>query len=100
MLIDLSIIVFSTIKIPYSGFVLVLLFGTVKNALRIVLIKELYMPKEFDRYCKMFGITINDFKKTRKRVHKKEIIEIPKEKTVSTKKKSTSKKRTQKEATI
>ncbi len=104
MLIDLIVSVYLTIKIPYAGFVILLLFATIKNALRIALVNELYMPKEFDRYCKMFGITIRDFKKTKKRVKKKEVIEIPKEvvekPTTKTKKKTTKKKATQKEATI
>ena len=103
IILDLGISVFLTTKNPYSGFLLVLLFSTIKNVLRIVLVEELYMPKEFDRYCKMYGITVRDFKKERKVTKKKEVVVIPAEpvkKQAATKKKTTTKKRTQKEATI
>jgi len=100
MLLDLAITVFFTIQIPKSSFVIFLLFSTIKDVLRVVLVKELYMPREFKRYCKMFNITINDFKKTRKVKKKKAlVISFKGVKTTPTKKKSTSKKK-EREATV
>ena len=102
VLIDLAVTAFLTIQIPFSGFAILLLFSVIKNALRIVLVKEIYLPKEFNRYCKMFGITVSDFKKTRKRTKKETRIKITAtEKTKkTTKKKTTTKKKVQEEATI
>ena len=80
-----------------------LLFSTIKNILRVVLVQVIYIPKEFDRYCKMFDIKVRDFKKTRKRTTKREVIEIPvekEEKVKPTKKRTTSKKKAEREATI
>lgn len=103
LLIDLGLAVYLTIKIPFAGFVVFLLFSTIKNILRVLLVKVIYIPKEFDRYCKMFGIKVRDFKKTRRRVKKAQIIEIPvekEEKVKTPKKKKTSKKKVEQEATI
>ena len=102
LLIDLGVCVYLTIQVPFSGFVLFLLFCTLKNVLRIVLVNEIYFPKEFNRYCKMFGITIRDFKKSKSTRKKKEVLEIPLEKgkKVKTSKKKTTKKSVQSEATI
>ena len=103
MLIDLGLSVFLTIKIPYAGFYIFLLFSTIKNILRVVLVDVLYIPKEFNRYCKMFHITVSDFKKTKTKKKVKAVIEIPSQsitKEAPAKKKSVSKKKAHQEATV
>ena len=92
--------VYFTLKIPFSGFVLFLLFSAIKNILRVVLVNIIYQPKEFDRYCKMFGVTVRDFKKTSKKQRKNQLIEIPIEKEKTSKKKKENKKKVEREAAI
>ena len=80
MIIDIVLAVILTTKFSFAGFVVLIVFKLVKDLLRIKFVENLYIPKEFDRYCKMFNISIADFKKTRKKtvkVSKKEEIKIP-----------------------
>lgn len=85
MIIDIALAVFLTTKISFAGFLVVIVFKLAKDILRIKFVERLYIPKEFDRYCKMFNIKIADFKKTKKKSIKsveKEKIKIPKEETI------------------
>jgi len=82
MLFDIALAVFLTTKFSFSGFIVVIIFKLVKDILRIKFVDKLYIPQEFDRYCKMFDIKIADFKKTKKKTVKvtaKEKISIPKD---------------------
>ena len=103
LFLDLGISIYFTIKIPYAYFVLFLLFSTIKNIFRVVLVETIYIPKEFNRYCKMFGITISDFKEIKKKRKKKQLIVIPvekEEKQKSSKKKKETKENKESEATL
>lgn len=91
--------------IPFSGFLIIILLGFSKDIIRILLVDKIFIPKEFNKYCKMFHITIKDFPKKKEKVKKKErteVIKIPQEEIVekSIPKKKTSKKSTKQEATI
>lgn len=91
--------------IPFSGFLIIILLGFSKDIIRILLVDKIFIPKEFNKYCKMFHITIKDFPKKKEKVKKKErteVIKIPQEEIVekSISKKKTSKKSTKQEATI
>ena len=84
LLLDILVGILVNNYYPFMGFIVFLAFCLIKDILRIVLVNKIYIPKEFDYYCKLYGIKIKDFKKKRKvvpRVHKKkEYIEIPVEK--------------------
>ena len=54
--------------IPFSAYLVYLLSIVVKSILRVNYVETIYIPKEFNRYCKMFGIKIKDFPKKRKTV--------------------------------
>ena len=100
----ISILGLNTI-IPFSGFLIIILLGFSKDIIRVLLVDKIFIPKEFNKYCKMFHITIKDFPKKKKKVKKKErteVIKIPQEEIVdkSISKKKTSKKSTKQEATI
>lgn len=91
--------------IPFSGFLIIILLGFSKDIIRVLLVDKIFIPKEFNKYCKMFHITIKDFPKKKEKVKKKErteVIKIPQEEIVekSISKKKTSKKSTKQEATI
>ena len=65
-LIEIICAVYATTIIPYSGFIVFLCFNFFRDFLRITLVERIYIPKEFDYYCKMFGIKIKDFPKKKK----------------------------------
>ena len=80
MLFDIVLAVILTTKLSFAGFIVIIIFKLAKDVLRIRFVENLYIPKEFDRYCKMFNIKIADFKKTKKKpvkVTKKAEIKIP-----------------------
>ena len=64
---------------PFLGFILIPCIILLKEIARVYFVKIIYIPKEFDYYCKMFGIKIKDFPKKRKAVSKtkKETEKIP-----------------------
>lgn len=85
MLFDIVLAVFLTTKFSFAGFIVLIIFKLAKDILRVRFVENLYIPKEFDRYCKMFNIKIADFKKTKKKTVKvtaKEKIKIPADKTL------------------
>ena len=105
LIIDLIAVIYINSKFPFSALTVLIVFSIIKDLERVLLVEKIYIPKEFDYYCKMYGIKIKDFKKKRKTVSrvskKKEIIEIPNEEfDKQTTKKKTAKRRTQPEATI
>lgn len=67
---ELGVALFVNTKIPFSFFILFVLFKLLKDILRIVFVNKIYKPKVFDKYCKIVGIKISDFKKkpTKKKV--------------------------------
>ena len=70
IVIELGVALFVNTKIPFSFFILFVLFKLLKDILRIVFVNKIYKPKVFDKYCKIVGIKISDFKKkpTKKKV--------------------------------
>lgn len=70
LVIELGVALFVNTKIPFSFFILFVLFKLLKDILRIVFVNKIYRPKVFDKYCKIVGIKISDFKKkpTKKKV--------------------------------
>lgn len=95
MMLNVILAVYLNSKFPFLGFIIFILFSFAKDGLRVLLVNSIYIPKEFNRYCKMFHIKVKDFKKQRKRVSK-----VPSKKNLVT---TTSKKKenyTTKEATI
>ncbi len=82
LLIDIAIAVLVNLLIPFSCFVIFILLKLTSDILKIKLVDSIYIPKEFDKYCKMFGIKIPDFKKKRlvKKTETKEKVEINVEK--------------------
>ena len=105
LIIDILSVVLINAKYPFSALTVLLIFSFIKDLERILLVEKIYIPKEFDYYCKMYGIKVKDFKKKKKAVtkvsKKKELIEIPNEEyDKQTTKKKTAKRRAQPEATI
>ena len=70
LLVEVICCVYATIKIPFAGIYVLVGFSLLKDALRISFVNKLYIPKEFDYYCKMFNIKVKDFPK--KSVSKKQ----------------------------
>ena len=101
MLTDILLGIIINKKFAFYGLLIFLLFSIIKNILRIKLVKSIYIPKSFDKYCKLFNIKIDDFKKKKaiKEVIPKETIKIKvdekaiKEKKATTKKKTASRKK-------
>lgn len=91
VLIEIVLAVLISAKIPFAFFIVLPTLNVVRNILRISLVDKLYIPKEFNRYCKMFGIKIKDFPK-KKATTRKKVIDIPVDNTIYNKKTKTSKK--------
>ena len=72
LLIDLAISIKVNTIIPFSAFVIFITLSLLKDFLRIILVDEIYINKEFDRYCKRFGVKVKDFRKKRKTVKAKD----------------------------
>ena len=85
LVIELGVALFVNTKIPFSFFILFVLFKLLKDILRIVFVNKIYKPKVFDKYCKIVGIKISDFKKKVKLVDDQLIIEDKTSKTKSRK---------------
>jgi len=80
MIIDVVLAVILTTKLSFAGFIVLIIFKLAKDILRVRFVENLYIPKEFDKYCKMFNIKIADFKKTKRKAvksSKNEEIKIP-----------------------
>lgn len=92
VLIEIVLAVLISAKIPFAFFIVLPILNIGRNLLRISLVDKLYIPKEFNRYCKMFGIKIKDFPKKRVTTIKKKVIDIPVVDTYN--KKTTTKKKT------
>ena len=67
MLIELIIAVLLSVKVPYAFMIVFISLNLGRNLLRLTLVDKLYIPKEFNKYCKMFNIKIKDFSKTKKK---------------------------------
>lgn len=92
MSIELILAVLLNSKVPYAFYIVFTVFNIGRNLLRIYLVDKIYRPKEFNRYCKMFGIKIKDFPKKKTTTVKKNVIDIPVDNKVYNKKTKTSKK--------
>ena len=92
ILLEIVLAVLISAKIPFSFFIVLPTLNVGRNLLRISLVDKLYIPKEFNRYCKMFGIKIKDFPKKKATTIKKKVIDIPVTDTYN--KKTTTKKKT------
>lgn len=84
---------------------MIILLGFSKDIIRVLLVDKIFIPKEFNRYCKMFNLKIKDFPKKKEKMKQKErseVIKIPQEDIIDkkTSKKKTSKKSPKQEATI
>ncbi len=73
ILLDIGIGVFINSKYSFYGIIVFFLFSILKNIIRIRFVNNIYVPKRFQNYCKIFNITIDDFKK--KKEKKEEIPE-------------------------
>ena len=60
---ELGLALFINSKIPFSFFIVFVIFKLIKDILRVVLVNKIYKNKVFDKYCKLLGIKIRDFKK-------------------------------------
>ena len=69
---ELDLALFINSKIPFSFFIVFVLFKLLKDILRVVFVNKIYRPKAFDNYCKLLGIKIRDFKKP---IKKKKTVE-------------------------
>ena len=69
-------------RFPFYGMVVIVGFSFLKAFLRIRYIKEIYIPKEFDYYLKLFHISIKKKKKKKATIKKKTTRTAPKKKTV------------------
>ena len=72
IILEIVIAILINIKIPFSAFLVFMVCSFLKNSLRIKLVEKIYIPKEFNRYCKMFNIKVKDFPKKRTVKLKKE----------------------------
>ena len=105
MLVDIALAVLINTIIPFSCFIVFIILKLTRDILKIKLVNVIYIPKEFDRYCKMFGIKVSDFKKqknsTKKTVNEKVEIKVEKPEYESTERnKRKSKNTTLNKATI
>ncbi len=66
MIIDVVCAIFINRMIPFSAFLVFIFFSMMKDIIRIKLVDKLYIPREFNRYCRMFNIKVKDFPKKRK----------------------------------
>ena len=66
MLIDIAIAVLINLLVPFSCFIIFILLKLTRDILKVKLVDKIYIPKQFDKYCKMYGIKIDDFKKKKK----------------------------------
>ena len=92
MSIELILAVLLNSKVPYAFYIVFTVFNVGRNLLRIYLVDKIYRPKEFNRYCKMFGIKIKDFPK-KKATTRRRVIDIPVDDKEYNTKTKTSKKR-------
>ena len=92
ILVEIVLAVLISAKVPFSFFIVLPVLNITRNLLRISLVDKLYIPKEFNRYCKMFGIKIKDFPKKRSTTIKKKAVGISVADTYN--KKTTTKKKT------
>ena len=63
LIIEFGLALFINSKIPFSFFIIFVLFKLFKDILRVVFVNKIYKPKVFDKYCKLLGIKISDFRK-------------------------------------
>lgn len=92
ILIEILIAGLISSKVPFTFLIVLPILNIGRNLLRVSLVDKLYIPKEFNRYCKMFGIKIKDFPKKRTTTVKKKVIDISVTDTYN--KKTTTKKKT------
>ena len=92
ILVEIVLAVLISAKVPFSFFIVLPVLNITRNLLRISLVDKLYIPKEFNRYCKMFDIKIKDFPKKRTTTIKKKAVGISVADTYN--KKTTTKKKT------
>lgn len=92
ILVEIVLAVLISAKVPFSFFIVLPVLNITRNLLRVSLVDKLYIPKEFNRYCKMFGIKIKDFPKKRTTTIKKKAVGISVADTYN--KKTTTKKKT------
>lgn len=85
IILEIAIAIIVNIKIPFSAFLVFMVCSLLKDSLRIKLVEKIYIPKEFNRYCKMFNIKVKDFPKKRTVVKKeKETVKVQEKKRVYT----------------
>lgn len=90
LLLDIIIACIINRIFPFAAFFIFIMFSLIKNILRIKLVDILYIPREFNRYCRMFNIKIKDFPKTKKKAQKiKKRVEVEESVFVPKTKKST-----------
>lgn len=104
LLIGISAVLLN-IQFPFVGFLIILFIPATKSIFRISQVDKIYIPKEFNRYCKMFNIKIKDFPKKRKTKVKENSKETVKEEVketikINTTKETKPKKKTTKKKTV
>ena len=77
MILDILITFIINDKYPFTFPITFILFRLVKDIIRITKVNIIYIPRRFNKYCKMFNIKIKDFEKKRVYKKKKKIANIP-----------------------
>lgn len=65
IVLEIAIAIIVNTKIPFSAFLVFIVCSLLKDSLRIKLVEKIYIPKEFNHYCKLFNIKVKDFPKKR-----------------------------------
>ena len=80
MILDILITFIVNDKYPFTFPITFILFRLVKDIIRITKVNIIYIPRRFNKYCKMFNIEIKDFDKKKVYKKKKKIAAIPNKK--------------------
>ena len=80
MILDILITFIVNDKYPFTFPITFILFRLVKDIIRITKVNIIYIPRRFNKYCKMFNIKIKDFDKKKVYKKKKKIAAIPNKK--------------------
>ena len=78
--IDMILAIKLNTRVPFSGIMVFLSFDIIKDILRLIKVEDIYINKEFDKYCKLFHIKVKDFPKKKAKNIEKDI--LPKEETI------------------
>ena len=63
IILDILIAIEINKRIPFMALGVFLVLYPIKDILRVIFVEKIFLPNEFNRYCKMFHIKVKDFTK-------------------------------------